>query len=87
MANRYTAFVKKYAKENDIPWNCAVCEIKSKGLYVTPKKKNTSERDQLYIKLSFLKDKLKTLKQETKDAEKKHGRLKNLDHQIGNFHY
>ena len=33
MPNRYVEFVKEYAIKNKLGWNCAVCEIKEKGLY------------------------------------------------------
>ena len=37
MVNRWVEFVKNYSKENNISYTCAMCDIKTKGLY-TPLK-------------------------------------------------
>jgi hypothetical protein len=39
MANRWVEFVKAYAKENNISYSCAMCEIKNEVLF-TPLKKD-----------------------------------------------
>ena len=38
MTNRWVEFVKIYAKEKNISYNCAMCEIKTKNLYKPLKK-------------------------------------------------
>jgi hypothetical protein len=43
MANRWVEFVKKYASENNISYTCAMCEIKTKGLYKPLNKQKTKE--------------------------------------------
>ena len=40
----YIDFVKKYMKKEELSWNCAVCEIKEKGLWVNSKDKKREER-------------------------------------------
>ena len=41
MANRWVEFVKQYANENNISYTCAMCEIKTKGLYKPLEKQET----------------------------------------------
>jgi hypothetical protein len=40
----YIDFVKKYMKKEELSWNCAVCEIKEKGLWVNSKDRKREER-------------------------------------------
>ena len=73
MGNRYVEFVKKYAKDNDISYHCAMCEIQTKKLYVplnADEKKNANLRDKTFIKVSKLKAKLKKLQRDVIDAQK-----------------
>ena len=54
MANRWVEFVKAYAKENNISYTCAMCEIKNKGLY-TPLKKDAIKEEESKIFSKWLK--------------------------------
>ena len=45
MANRWVEFVKNYAKEKNISYTCAMCEIKNKGLYKPLKKEANREEE------------------------------------------
>ena len=45
MPNRWIEFVRKYSKENNISWNCAICEIKEKGLYTPLNKQQQKEEE------------------------------------------
>lgn len=40
----YIDFVKKYMKKEEMSWNCAVCDIKEKGLWVNSKDRKREER-------------------------------------------
>ena len=50
MVNRYIEFVKAYSKKNNMSYSCALCDIKTKGLY-TPlkqlKKNELKENDEM----------------------------------------
>ena len=48
MANRWIEFVKNYAKENNISYTCAMCEIKNKGLYKPLKKEAIKEEPKIF---------------------------------------
>ena len=79
MGNRYVEFVKKYAKDNDITYHCAMCEIQSNGLYVPLSKdeqRTSSQRDKTFIKLSKLNSKLKSMQRDVRDAEKNNNEKK-----------
>ena len=56
MANRWVEFVKQYAKENNISYTCAMCEIKTKGLY-KPLDKPATKEDIKTIKIKQRKQK------------------------------
>jgi hypothetical protein len=56
MANRWVEFVKKYANENNISYTCAMCEIKTKGLY-KPLEKQEKKGDIKTIKIKKQKAK------------------------------
>jgi hypothetical protein len=56
MANRWVEFVKEYAKENNISYTCAMCEIKTKGLY-KPLEKQEEKGDIKTIKIKKQKAK------------------------------
>jgi hypothetical protein len=43
MPNRYIEFVRNYATENNIVWNCAVCQIKENNVY-KPQDKNNKKK-------------------------------------------
>ena len=45
MPNRWIEFVRKYSEENNISWNCAICEIKEKGLYTPLNKQQQKEEE------------------------------------------
>ena len=66
MANRWVEFVKKYASENNISYTCAMCEIKTKGLYKPLNKQETKED----IKTIKIKQKKPKQKKETKQKER-----------------
>ena len=40
MGNRWVEFVKNYSKDNNMSYTCAMCDIKTKGLYTPSKKQN-----------------------------------------------
>ena len=44
MANRWVEFVKEYSKKNNISYTCAMCEIKTKGLYKPLEKKGDTKK-------------------------------------------
>jgi hypothetical protein len=56
MANRWVEFVKKYANENNMSYTCAMCEIKTKGLY-KPLEKQEKKGDIKTIKIKKQKAK------------------------------
>ena len=79
MGNRYVEFVKKYAKDNDITYHCAMCEIQTNKLYVPLSKdeqRTSSQRDKVFIKLSKLNSKLKSMQRDVRDAEKNNNEKK-----------
>ena len=45
MPNRWIEFVRKYSEENNISWNCSICEIKEKGLYKPLNKQQQKEEE------------------------------------------
>ena len=45
MVNRWVEFVKNYSKENNMSYTCAMCDIKTKGIY-TPLKKEIKKDDE-----------------------------------------
>ena len=45
MANRWIEFVKAYAKDKNIFYTCAMCEIKTKNLYKPLKKEAIKEEE------------------------------------------
>lgn len=67
MANRWVEFVKKYANENNISYTCAMCEIKTKGLY-KPLEKKEKKVDTKTIKIKKQKAK-KEIEYEDEDEE------------------
>ena len=56
MANRWVEFVKEYSKKNNISYTCAMCEIKTKGLY-RPLDKPETKEDIKTIKIKQRKQK------------------------------
>ena len=79
MGNRYVEFVKKYAKDNDISYHCAMCEIQTNKLYSPLSKdeqRTSSQRDKTFIKLSKLNSKLKSMQRDVRDAEKNNNEKK-----------
>ena len=56
MANRWVEFVKEYSKKNNISYTCAMCEIKTKGLY-KPLDKPETKGDIKTIKIKQRKQK------------------------------
>jgi hypothetical protein len=80
MANRWIEFVKKYANENNISYTCAMCEIKTKGLYKPLNKQETKE-DIKTIKIKQQKPKLNIDKEEEdifKEVNKNFNELKEV---------
>ena len=45
MPNRWIEFVRNYSEKNNISWNCAICEIKEKGLYKPLNKQQQKEEE------------------------------------------
>ena len=73
MPNRYVEFVKEYAIKNKLGWNCAVCEIKEKGLYKPVKTLSVKAKEPEKIIIKKKKKKEKNLNQNamiTKEPEK-----------------
>jgi hypothetical protein len=68
MANRWVEFVKKYANENNISYTCAMCEIKTKGLY-KPLEKQETKGDIKTIKIKQKKTKQKKEEDEYEEEE------------------
>ena len=68
MANRWVEFVKEYANENNISYTCAMCEIKTKGLY-KPLEKQETKRDIKTIKIKQRKQKQKAKKEDEYEEE------------------
>jgi hypothetical protein len=68
MANRWIEFVKKYANENNISYTCAMCEIKTKGLYKPLNKQETKE-DIKTIKIKQQKAKKEIEYEDEEEAE------------------
>jgi hypothetical protein len=64
MANRWVEFVKEYSKKNNISYTCAMCEIKTKGLYKPLEKKGDTKT----IKIKKQKAK-KEIEYEDEDEE------------------
>ena len=55
-ANRWIEFVKAYAKEQNISYTCAMCEIKTKNLYKPLKKEaNKEEEPKIFSKIVKVK--------------------------------
>jgi hypothetical protein len=70
MANRWIEFVKNYAKEQNISYTCAMCEIKTKNLYKPLKKEaNREEEPKIFT--------IKTKKTNPKEEEEKKTKQKN----------
>jgi beta-glucosidase-like glycosyl hydrolase len=69
MANRWVEFVKNYAKENNISYTCAMCEIKTKGLY-KPLKKEEPKPVEKTITIKTKKQKFKKEKTQPKPQPK-----------------
>ena len=65
MANRWIEFVKNYAKENNISYTCAMCEIKTKNLYKPLKKEANKEEEPKIFTI-----KTKKTNQKNKEEEK-----------------
>ena len=55
MANRWIEFVKNYAKEQNISYTCAMCEIKTKNLYKPLKKEAIKEEPKIFSKIVKVK--------------------------------
>ena len=68
MANRWILFVKNYAKENNISYTCAMCEIKTKNLYKPLKKEANKEEPKIIT--------IKTKKTNPKRKEEKENLIK-----------
>jgi TATA-binding protein-associated factor Taf7 len=68
MANRWVEFVKEYAKENNISYTCAMCEIKTKGLY-KPLTKHETKEETKTIKIKQKKTKQKKEEDEYEEEE------------------
>jgi hypothetical protein len=68
MANRWIEFVKNYAKENNISYTCAMCEIKTKNLYKPLKKEANKEEEP---KIFTIKTKKTNQKKKKKKNQKK----------------
>jgi hypothetical protein len=43
MPNRYVKFVRNYATESNISWNCAICQNKENNLHKPQDKKQEKE--------------------------------------------
>ena len=70
MVNRWVEFVKNYAKEQNISYTCAMCEIKTKGLYKPLKKEAIKEEPKIFSKIvKVKKQKQKKQKEEEEDEE------------------
>ena len=68
MANRWILFIKNYAKENNISYTCAMCEIKTKNLYKPLKKEAIKEEPKIIT--------IKTKKTNPKRKEEKENLIK-----------
>ena len=68
MTNRWVEFVKNYAKENNISYTCAMCEIKTKNLYKPLKKEANKEEEP---KIFTIKTKKTNQKKKKKKNQKK----------------
>ena len=70
MVNRWVEFVKNYAKEQNISYTCAMCEIKTKGLYKPLKKEAIKEEPKIFSKIvKVKKQKQKKQKEEEEEEE------------------
>ena len=50
MPNRYVEFVRNYATENKISWNCAICQFKENNLYKPLNKNNKKKKKRKRMK-------------------------------------
>ena len=66
MTNKWVEFVKEYSKKNNISYTCAMCEIKTKGLYRPLTKQETKEET---IKIKQTKQKQKKEENEYEEEE------------------
>ena len=75
MVNRWVEFVKNYAKEQNISYTCAMCEIKTKGLYKPLKKEAIKEEPKIFT----IKTKKTNPKKEEEEKPKEDKQLKYND--------
>jgi hypothetical protein len=76
MANRWVEFVKNYAKEQNISYTCAMCEIKTKNLYKPLKKEANKEEEP---KIFTIKTKKNNPKKKEEEKPKEDTQLKYND--------
>jgi hypothetical protein len=50
MPNKYIEFVRNYATENNISWNCALCQIKENNKYKPLNKKQQKKKRRKMMK-------------------------------------
>ena len=92
MANRWIEFVKNYARDKNISYTCAMCEIKTKNLYKPLKKEAIKEEPKIItIKTKKTNPKKKEEKKPKEDKQLKyndilHNLLKYLDSDIISRH-
>jgi hypothetical protein len=70
MPNRYVKFVRNYTTENNISWNCAICQIKEKNLHKPLNKKQQKEEKKKKDKLLSEKILLRSINAFKKDIQK-----------------
>jgi hypothetical protein len=75
MANRWIEFVKNYARDKNISYTCAMCEIKTKNLYKPLKKEAIKEEPKIFT----IKTKKTNPKKEEEEKPKEDKQLKYND--------
>jgi hypothetical protein len=79
MANKWIEFVKAHAAKNNISYTCAMCDIKTKGLY-KPTTKPKKEEPQQQPKTTTIKiKKQKPKKEEEYEEEEEEEKEENPD--------
>jgi hypothetical protein len=81
MANRWIEFVKNYAKENNISYTCAMCEINTKNLYKPLKKEANREEEPKIFTIKTKKTNPKQ-KEEVKPKEDKQLKYNDVLHKL-----
>ena len=84
MANRWIEFVKNYAKEQNISYTCAMCEIKTKNLYKPLKKEANREEEPKIFTIKTKKTNQKKIEEE-KPKEDKQLKYNDVLHKLLQF--